>query len=76
MAILLHEILNAKCYNLYRWEIGCCVAWRVFCMFQSGDYVIYGIHGVCRVIGKEKQLVNRKRTEYLVLEPLGQVESR
>jgi len=45
-------------------------------MFQSGDYVIYGIHGVCRVIGKEKQLVNRKRTEYLVLEPLGQVESR
>lgn len=45
-------------------------------MFQSGEYVIYGIHGVCRVIGKEKQLVNRKRTEYLVLEPLGQTESR
>ncbi|MBQ7229902.1 MAG: hypothetical protein IJX04_03275 [Oscillospiraceae bacterium] len=26
--------------------------------------------------GKEKQLVNRKRTEYLVLEPLAQNESR
>lgn len=45
-------------------------------MFQSGDYVIYGVHGVCRVVGREKQLVNRKRTEYLVLEPLGQAESR
>ena len=45
-------------------------------MFQSGECVIYGIHGVCRVIGTEKQLVNRKRTEYLVLEPIGQAESR
>ena len=45
-------------------------------MFQSGECVIYGVHGVCRVIGREKQLVNRKRTEYLVLEPLGQSESR
>jgi len=45
-------------------------------MYQIGDYVIYGIHGVCRVMGRQKQLVNRKRTEYLVLEPLGQSESR
>lgn len=45
-------------------------------MFQSGEYVIYGAHGVCRITGREKQLVNRKRTEYLVLEPLGQNESR
>lgn len=45
-------------------------------MFQTGDYVVYGIHGVCRVKGKEAQLVNRKRTEYLVLEPLGQADSR
>jgi len=45
-------------------------------MYQSGECVIYGIHGVCRVIGLEKQLINRKRTEYLVLEPLGSGESR
>ncbi len=45
-------------------------------MFQSGECVIYGIHGVCRVIGTEKQMVNRKRTEYLVLEPVGQMDSR
>lgn len=37
---------------------------------------MYGIHGVCRVAGTEKQLVNRKRTEYLVLESLSQTESK
>lgn len=45
-------------------------------MYQAGECVVYGIHGVCRVVGTEKQMVNRKRTEYLVLEPLNQSESR
>ena len=45
-------------------------------MYQTGEYVVYGIQGVCRVIGTEKQLVNRKRIEYLVLEPLARGESR
>lgn len=45
-------------------------------MYQIGDWVVYGVHGVCHVIGIEKQLVNRKRTQYLVLEPLAQTESR
>ena len=37
---------------------------------------MYGVHGVCRVVGTEKQLVNRKRATFLVLEPLTQSESR
>lgn len=45
-------------------------------MYSAGDCVIYGIHGVCRVVGTEKMMVNRKRTEYLVLEPMNQTESR
>ncbi len=45
-------------------------------MYQVGEYVVYGVQGVCRVLGKEKQLVNRKRVEYLVLEPLTRGESR
>lgn len=45
-------------------------------MYETGSCVLYGIHGVCRVIGREKQLVDRKRAEYLVLEPLGQGDSR
>lgn len=45
-------------------------------MFQIGDYVVYGVHGVCRVVGMEKQLVNRRRSLFMVLEPLAQTESR
>lgn len=45
-------------------------------MYQSGSYVIYGVHGVCRILGTEKQLVNRKRAEYLVLEPVLRHESK
>lgn len=45
-------------------------------MYQSGECVIYGVHGVCRVVGREKQRVNRMRIEYLILEPLGHPESR
>ena len=45
-------------------------------MFEIGEWVLYGVHGVCRVAGTEKQLVNRKRTEFLVLEPMTQNESR
>ena len=45
-------------------------------MFGTGSFVVYGIHGVCRVIGREKQMVDHKRAEYLVLEPIGQNESR
>lgn len=45
-------------------------------MYQAGEWVVYGIHGVCHVIGTEKQLVGRKRTQYLVLEPLNHAQSR
>lgn len=45
-------------------------------MFHGGELVVYGSHGVCRVAGKEKQLVNRKRTEYFILHPLSNMESR
>ncbi len=45
-------------------------------MFECGDWVVYGMHGVCRVVGREKRLINRKQTEYLVLEPMTQNESR
>ena len=44
-------------------------------MFEIGQWVMYGVHGVCRVAGTEKQLVNRKRAEFLVLEPLSKAES-
>ncbi len=41
-------------------------------MFQSGDRVIYGIHGVCRVVDQEERVIDHKHMNYLVLEPEGQ----
>jgi len=45
-------------------------------MYKSGEMVVYGSHGVCRVVGTEKQMVDRKRIEFLILEPTQLQESR
>jgi len=45
-------------------------------MYQIGDQVVYGIHGVCRIADQEKRTVDRKTVTYLVLEPVGQEGSR
>ena len=39
-------------------------------MFQVGDRVLYGIHGVCSILGTEMKSVDRKKVEYFVLEPV------
>ena len=45
-------------------------------MYQVGDRVVYGIHGVCAVVALEERVVDRKKVTYLVLEPVGQGGSR
>lgn len=45
-------------------------------MFQVGDRVVYGIHGVCRVADQEQRKVDRQMVTYLVLEPVGQEGSQ
>lgn len=45
-------------------------------MLQIGSQVVYGIHGVCRIIDVETKCVNRKKVEYFVLEPNGQKGAR
>ena len=45
-------------------------------MFQTGDIVVYGIHGVCHIVGTESQTHNRTEQIFLVLEPIGQPGSR
>ncbi|MBQ4576551.1 MAG: hypothetical protein IJB07_02350 [Firmicutes bacterium] len=45
-------------------------------MYQIGDQVVYGIHGVCRITAEEQRTVDRKTVVYLVLEPLGQAGTR
>lgn len=43
--------------------------------FQCGDQVVYGIHGVCRIVDIEKKSVDRKTVEYYVLQPCVQVDA-
>lgn len=43
--------------------------------FQSGDMVVYGIHGVCRVVGTQERTVDRKCVEYYVLVPTHQSDA-
>ena len=45
-------------------------------MYQTGDRVVYGIHGVCVVADQEQRKVDGKLVTYLVLEPVGQEGSR
>lgn len=37
--------------------------------FQCGDQVVYGIHGVCRIVARDERIVDHKHVEYYVLQP-------
>lgn len=45
-------------------------------MYEIGQLVLYGSHGVCKVLNKEIRTIDRKKVEYLVLEPIDQQDSR
>ena len=45
-------------------------------MFQIGERVVYGFHGVCSVVDLEERVIDRKKVVYIVLEPMGQGSSR
>lgn len=45
-------------------------------MYQTGDKVVYGMHGVCVVADLEEREVDHRPVVYLILEPLGQLGSR
>lgn len=45
-------------------------------MYKIGDTVVYGTHGVCTIIALEDRSIDRKVTQYFVLEPSHQPEAR
>ncbi len=45
-------------------------------MYQAGQQVVYGAHGVCTIVGTEARSVDRKTIEYFVLQPVQQPDSR
>ncbi len=45
-------------------------------MFEIGDKVVYGSHGVCCVVGQETRIIDKRNVVYLALEPIGQGSAR
>lgn len=45
-------------------------------MYQIGEKVVYGVHGVCVVADQEERIIDKKKRIYLALEPVGQDGSR
>lgn len=45
-------------------------------MYEVGQLVVYGMHGVCRIIELEEKKIDRKLVSYFVLEPLEQPGTR
>lgn len=45
-------------------------------MFRCGDQVVYGIHGVCKIIDIETKRLGGQTTEYYVLEPMDQSNAK
>ena len=45
-------------------------------MFQEGQLVFYGIHGVCRLLAPEIRRIDRKDVEYLVVSPVSRPDAR
>lgn len=41
-------------------------------MYQIGQQVIYGVHGLCRIMALEVKNVGREKKEYYCLEPVDQ----
>ena len=45
-------------------------------MYRAGDQVLYGIHGVCRILSIESMRFGKSRGKYYVLQPTDQEDSR
>ncbi len=45
-------------------------------MYQPGEQVLYGIHGVCAVLSVESMRFDRVRQKYYVLQPIAQPDAR
>ena len=45
-------------------------------MYEVGQQVLYGIHGVCRIISIESMRFGKERAKYYILEPMAQPGAR
>ena len=40
-------------------------------MFQVNDVIMYGAHGVCKIVGTEEKLISGVKKNYYILKPVG-----
>ena len=45
-------------------------------MYQTGDRVIYGVHGICQIVGIEPMRFGRVRARYYCLQPMDHPDDR
>ena len=45
-------------------------------MYEIGEKVLYGVHGICRISDTEERIVDRVKRQYLVLEPVDQAGAK
>ena len=45
-------------------------------MYQTGQKVIYGVHGICSVTGTETRRLGKTKSEFYVLQPINMPDSR
>lgn len=76
-AIYPHEKPALFCYNtLISGDIGFIWERSESGMYQVGEQVLYGVHGVCTIAEQEERTVDRKKILYYVLEPRDQAGAR
>lgn len=45
-------------------------------MYNIGEFVVYGFHGVCQIVALEDRIIDRKNVQYYALEPVQQTGAR
>ena len=73
-AFLPHDFSGDICYNFLSKFLD--AQERIVNMYEVGHLVVYGIHGVCRIVAVEVKTVDRKQIPYFVLEPIEQPGTR
>ena len=73
-AFLPHDFSGDICYNSLSKFLD--AQERMGNMYEVGHLVVYGIHGVCRIVAVEVKTVDRKQIPYFVLEPIEQPGTR
>ena len=49
---------------------------EVLSVYKPGDKIVYGIHGVCEILEVVTRIIDRRKRDFYVLQPIGQTADR